>query len=765
MAGALEGLRVVDFGHYVAGPLTALLLADQGADVIRIDRPGSPEQGFGDFFYNRNKRRVTLDLKTMAGRAAAAALVADADVVIENFRPGVMAGFGLDGATLRARDGRLIYCSLPGFAACDPRAAMPAWEGIVQAASSGYRTLDAHYYTDTATIVMHDPSRPLFNRIPLASNLAAMLAATSIVMALIARQRSGRGQTVEIPLFEAMIEALNMRVDFPDFGLASPPGTIVGKFICADGRFLDLMAHPFRFVEWLIADQGLDEQWRAEGLLDRDRLTADPDHAAHVQQRLCDLFRTRPAHDWEADAARLSIPLALVQSPDEWLRSDVALASGAVVRLDDPILGDVLTAGAAVQLGGTRAPLAPRGIPSAEIPTFGHGLKSALPSDTADGLRRPLEGVSVVDITTQVAGPTAARLLADFGAEVIKINHPSTDALIAHVNRGKKTALVDFQSPEGRDILLRLVERSDVLLQNLVQGADERYGFGEDIIRRINPGIIYSAVSAYPHQGPWGGRRGYEMEGQASAGIASDYAGPDHWPLNHPMLVNDVGTGILAAFGTAAALFARGGTALGTRVNASLAQTATIHQAGYLAASPGPAGLTVEPQGLEVFGWHPLQRLYRASDGWFFLGARRDQRADILTAGGILPSPARSDDDLALQLAQLFIMRPVEAWRAAFAPVAVAVHAVIASSIDAAAHPALETRGVVVHERGATGGVRLHPAIGPWLSETPPQAGATTSRFGEDTAEVVRRAGLGDQLEELLETGVIAYDGPVTIGA
>ncbi len=130
-------MRVLDFGQYVAGPLTAVLLADQGADVVHVDPPGGPRwPGTADAFFNRGKRRVVLDLKEPGELAAARRLAAAADVVIENFRPGVLARLGLDLDAVRQASPALITCSLPGFGADDPRAAMRGYEGVIAAATA-----------------------------------------------------------------------------------------------------------------------------------------------------------------------------------------------------------------------------------------------------------------------------------------------------------------------------------------------------------------------------------------------------------------------------------------------------------------------------------------------------------------------------------------------------------------------------------------------------------------------------------------------------
>src|SRR5580704_12424503 len=143
MKPGLTGIRVLDFGHYVAGPLAAVLLADAGASVIHVDRPGDLDETLPrtDVYLNRSKQRITLDLKEKADAATARELAATSDVVIENFRPGVMHRLGLDSATLREANDRLIFCSLPGFGATDDNAELRAWEGIVHSSVAGYRPL------------------------------------------------------------------------------------------------------------------------------------------------------------------------------------------------------------------------------------------------------------------------------------------------------------------------------------------------------------------------------------------------------------------------------------------------------------------------------------------------------------------------------------------------------------------------------------------------------------------------------------------------
>src|SRR3972149_4107075 len=235
MAGARAGIRVIDFGQYVAGPLAAVMLADQGADVIHVDPRGGPRgENPVDPFFNRGTRRIPLDLKAPGGLATAQRLVNSADVVIENFRPGVMERLELGAESMTARNPQLVYGSIPGFAADDPRAGMRAWEGVIDAATHNCRPRAGEEPAGW------DWSRPTYSALPLASNLGGFLAATGVVMALIARQRTGRAPRVEPPLSDARSARPGPTpawVNAP--GRPSPPAVYVrraGCYRCADGR-------------------------------------------------------------------------------------------------------------------------------------------------------------------------------------------------------------------------------------------------------------------------------------------------------------------------------------------------------------------------------------------------------------------------------------------------------------------------------------------------------------------------------------------------
>src|SRR3989304_5593193 len=439
MAGALAGVRVIDFGQYVAGPLAAVMLADQGADVIHVDPPGGPRwQNPADAFFNRGKRRITLDLKAPGGLATAQRLVNSADVVIENFRPGVMERLELGAESMTARNPQLVYCSIPGFAADDPRAGMRAWEGVIDAATDNCRPRAGEEPAGW------DWSRPTYSALPLASNLGGFLAATGVVMALIARQRTGRGQRVEAPLFDAMFTLIGHSGAYVNArGLREPAGIDgrgAGCYRCAAGPYVPLAtSRP-------------------------PPLRRPPGARVRPHPRRRELFLPRGAPEGEAIGNHAGAAIGFVRTAREWIYTPHAQQIGAVVQLDDPELGPTWIPGLPVQLSETpSAPQGPRHLADADRDEVVAELDRLPPrppiTATEADLRRPLQGIKGLDLSLALAGPTCGRLLLEFGAEVTKISAPYA-GVGGYLNRGKRSLLLDLASLEGQRVFWKLGEQA-----------------------------------------------------------------------------------------------------------------------------------------------------------------------------------------------------------------------------------------------------------------------------------------------------------------
>lgn len=631
----LEGVRVLDFGQYVAGPMAATLLADAGAEVTRIEPPGGPwftDPGNAYLLRGRAATHV-LDLKSPAGQSQALTLAAGADVLIENFRPGVMARLGLGAEACRDLNRGLVYCSLPGFSELDERAGIAGWEGVVLAAGGAYSSQASSPVFGGAT-----GETPDFPSLPLASCFAAGLTALSACAALIARERDGGlGQRIEIPLSDALLEAsgiITTRAEkqAPMRGGAFAPGLYRSR----DDQVLCFTSGVHRHLLGLARISG-NEAWTEDGTLDWAALRTDPEATAGWRAKLISLFATRDADEWEALLRPAGIPVARLRTTREWLREPAAEAAGCVVEQEDDAGRPVRTLGPAVDFGPA-APVSPPPGPA--------GLPGA----------PPLTGIKVVDLCRVVAAPTVTRLLTDLGAEVIKVDADPAQARSAYdeplfhvyLNRGKKGAVLDLKAPADRQRFDALVAGADMLVTNVSAGRLPEAGLSADALRRLNPALVFAYLNLYGVTGPWADFKGYAEIANCATGVSSLTAG---WatapsgasPVNAPPWpYTDSMAGVLSAFGAVAALYDRGRRGRIYQVNTSLAQTALLEQMPFAVD-----GADVDPfRGRDTSS--PTYRIYDAADRPVFVAISADDLPEALQRLG-----AGSAGDLEARIASL----------------------------------------------------------------------------------------------------------------
>jgi len=336
----LSGIRVADFSRVLAGPLATMLLADLGADVTKIERPetGDDTRGWGPPFVgtdaayflslNRNKRSVTLDLSTDEGRSAARRLALASDVVVENFRPGLMERFGLDHASLAAEHPGLVYCSLTAFGEGDP-AARPGYDIIVQALSG------------LMSFTGHPGGEPTKVGVALLDVICGLYACNAIQAALIGRGATGRGARVTVSLFDASVAALvNQAANYLLGGLVpeplgnAHPNIVPYQLFGTADRPIILAAGNDRLFE------------RTCLVIGRPELAADDrfaTNAARVRNRgaliplLSAELEARSAAEWLAAFEEAAVPCAPVRTLDEVFAS--AEGAAAIQEIDDPARG------------------------------------------------------------------------------------------------------------------------------------------------------------------------------------------------------------------------------------------------------------------------------------------------------------------------------------------------------------------------------------------------------------------------------------------
>jgi crotonobetainyl-CoA:carnitine CoA-transferase CaiB-like acyl-CoA transferase len=763
--GALDGIRVIDFGHYIAGPLAAVMLADQGADVIHVDPPDGPKwKSEADAFLQRGKRRISLDLKTARDRDVACRLLDSADVVIENFRPGVMDRLGLGAQSATQRNSQLIYCSIPGFAPDDPRASMQAWEGVLDAATDNCIPRAGEETPGW------DWSRPFYSAVTLASNFGAFLGATGTVMALIARQRTGFGQRVEVPIFDAMFTLIGHSGAYlKERGLCPPRGIHgrgAGAFKCKDGKYVQFDTSSARHLVWFAREAGITD-WGPD-MLDVVRLR-DETANQQLHARLRELFLTRTAAEWEEIGNRAGAAMGWARNTDEWIGTDHARAIGAVVQLNDPELGPTWMAGLPVHLTATPgAPQGPRHLPDADHDQVISELEVLSRTDdsprgeggdgssgravrggtvTASGtdgrettIGSPLEGMKVIDLCVALAGPTCGRLLYEFGADVVKINAPKA-GVGGYLNRGKRSLLLNVESFEAQRVFWGLAEQADVVLENFSPGTADRLGIGYHEVKARNPDIVYASVSSYGQFGPWKHGRGWERQGQAVAGIMERQEPP---AILGPYNLIDIGTGVLATFATGLGLYHRLRTGEGQHVQGSLCQTATYHQTPYMLSYAGRTAPD-EPRGYTALGTGPLDRFYQGADGkWFFLSLPAVDADKLRTVQGL------TADNLEVKFKQ----EPAGVWVERLQQHGIPAQMRVPVA-ELMVDPYVVRRGLSVSQAVDGVGETTAPGLPVRLSHTPMRLGAVTGQPGSDAADILAELGLQEELPKLERAWVL----------
>jgi len=356
MSAALAGLRVLDLTQHLAGPYCAMLLADQGADVIRIEKPGRGDdarqmppfvggESSPFMLWNRNKRSVVLDLKMSEGVELLEKLAANADVLIENFRPGTMARLGVGYAQLSARNPRLIYCSISGFGQSGPYRERGGFDLMIQA-MSGLMSVNG------------EPDGPPM-RLPIAiSDVAGgLFGAVGILSALAAREKSGRGQEVDVSLYEAAIalgvyEAAHVFAtgeNPPRLGQAHRGSSPYQVFRSKDG-WITIGGATQELWLRLCRVLGCEELTRDERFLDNARRVANNTALAALLQ--VPFARETSAH-WLKVLEAAGIPAGPVVTHTQVFADPQVRAREMVVEVEHPSAGRMSTLGVPIKLSAT----------------------------------------------------------------------------------------------------------------------------------------------------------------------------------------------------------------------------------------------------------------------------------------------------------------------------------------------------------------------------------------------------------------------------
>ncbi|MDN7179238.1 CoA transferase [Caballeronia sp. SEWSISQ10-4 2] len=705
----LRGIRVLNLGGIWAGRVAAMLLSDQGADVIELNRSqriGSSE----DALLSRGKRCIELDFGIEHQRAEAFRLACNADIVIDNLGAGKTAVWGLDYASVSKYNPEVVYLSLPGFASGTLEAELPAWEGSLAASHGVYSHLNS-----TAAILGSDP---IFTSVPMASAYGGVLGATVATLAFFHRLRSGAGQFVEVPLADAVLSsmsALAMRIEgqpeqfnlprvdnvmkeiaFPIFRdladhlsdqhkaalsayLKRFSRPQFGHHLCADGRLIFINAADHVHQARACLDVlGILDQLVAEGMfvgspfdegVEGNNISSsvqmNPHWVARLNEVMVARFLTRSAGEWQEALQVAGVPCSIVRTTEEWLLEPVAHESGHVSEIDDPIDGPVLQAGRFLTITGTGTASPTLTSRSVEKYEVGSSWQEQSPINrTEQPPMSPygpiLEGIRILDISNIIAAPVASRTLAEFGAQVIRIDAPAPQAgprmtmwYGIDVNQGKRAAIIDLKTDQGRQVLKRLVENADIVVHNFLDKSAPGLGISYEQLRTINPNIICCQVSAWggPNDGAWKDFPAFDPVLQAATGITSRYGTPNAPVLHGIASCVDYIAGFTAALGIAQALVAKELGRGGAYVRTSLVMGAQLVQFPFVVASASEARPT-QASGQDAKGHGAQYSLYRCVEGWAFLACRE---RDLHGVAAALGAKSTSRTDMADSIALLSI--------------------------------------------------------------------------------------------------------------
>ncbi len=517
---ALGAFQVLDLTQSV-GQYATRLLADLGADVIRIEPPGGgPARQAAPFagdvadlnhslpfvHFNTNKRSIVLDLGNADDRQTVMRIAAEADAVVEDHPPGQLAGLGLGYEELSRTNPALVVTSVTPFGQTGPHS---QWQG---------NDLIAQAMSDWLFNVGGEGDQPCSGPGDPSIHIGGTHAALGTLLALYARRATGIGQHVDVSLQEAMVASSSAipigrysaaRQIMRRFGSATNVAG-VNCYECSDGYVVMNIhfSHLWkRLVEWIDNPVLNDPYW-----LD---ITARQDNAEMADELIKEFALGMTTEEFLIGARKRGLPVAPVNTFTEVRYSPQLEARGWFREIAQPSLGAVRMPGFPWVLNGT-PPRFARPAPIVDehrdeiVGAIGQRERRKLPEPIANGpSRTPLEGIRVIDLTRAWAGPFCTRLLADYGAEVIKIESSLFDTqregragLYTELNRNKLSITVDLHSPEGQSLIKRLAEKSDVVVNNYRPGTLARFNLGYEILREVNPNIVVLSMPGYGSTGP-----------------------------------------------------------------------------------------------------------------------------------------------------------------------------------------------------------------------------------------------------------------------
>ncbi|NOW48223.1 crotonobetainyl-CoA:carnitine CoA-transferase CaiB-like acyl-CoA transferase [Novosphingobium sp. SG751A] len=651
MPGPLDHLVVVELAQSMPAAIAAMLLCDHGADVVKVEPRG------GNFFahdltrksWDRSKRSVELDIELAADRKALRGLLAGADILIHAMDEDEAAKLGLDEASLKRDFPALVSVAMTAYGADTPFAGRPHGEALAAALLG-------------TMVDRSSPFRPgpVYLGHPALHYGQAFLATIGALAAVRARREIGHGQRVEASLLDAMIAQSPMNDWWQEDGISyikkgdagamdrfGNTRLVTGMFECGDGQFLQFhTGGPGGFKAAMDVLGFGDRVQTIGGAEMRVPLTEEEYKIARVE--VPEVFKTRPRDEWirllhAADSAALP-----VLHPAEVLLDDQVEFVGQRISLPDPDFGTIYQAAPAVIFKGTPC-AAPRPAPAIGANNGDLASLTARPAPkiatSGRAIKRPLEGIKVVDFSSFFAVGFGGRLLSDLGADVIKVETPGGDQMrplpdcFDAAQRGKRAMVLDLKTPEALEAAYKLVATADVVTHNLRPGKADKLGIGFEKLLSINPRLIYAYMPGYGSRGPKSLLKSFAPLVSGWTGLLREGGGEGNPPTRSVFGNEDYNNGFLAAAGILMALERRAVSGVGDYMECPQLHSSlwTTSEHFLNADKQVVYGFRLDK---DQAGINALDRIYRTTDGWLCISCRADDRFAALGFAVGLPQLA-----------------------------------------------------------------------------------------------------------------------------
>jgi len=567
---ALSDVKVIDLGWHIAGPYCTKLLADYGAEVIKVERPdgGDPSRKAGPFpndepnietsgffFYlNNNKKSITLDIKTESGKKELRELIQWADILVENFSPRVMPGLGLDYDSLKSINPGLVMTSISNFGQTGPYRDCQATDIVFHALGEWM------FYRG-------DPRRePLMaaSGLRISEFIGGAFGASATMSALLHKKKTNIGQHVDISILEAVVQMSPYYWSGRRFALSvSPPMRVIftpGIELCKDGYVgLNILTGQ----HWVDLC-GMTEMYDWVEDKNYSLLGNRAQRAQEVKDRMRPWLMARTRKEVMDEALAWRVPVCSVSTSEDVVKSEVHGDRSYFAEVEHPVMGKMTMPGAPFRMSETpwqiKSPAPLLGQHNEEI--FSHFSKEGIHDteprehhpthktvDRSAMTKKPFEGIRVCDLTRFWSGPYCTQYLGGLGAEVIKVEAiQSVDGFRwpqvmgdrwweasgqwCSINLNKYSLTLDLNQPRGIALLKELIKKSDVVIDNFPPRVMENFNLTYAEVKGLKEDIIMLSLPGYGLTGPWKDYPGFAFAFEQSSGLADLTGYEDGDPVN-----------------------------------------------------------------------------------------------------------------------------------------------------------------------------------------------------------------------------------------